>query len=87
MRHGVVDLLDLAALTDDSQPGLDELRLSGLDRDDARNAQNRGMLVELHEAFMAAEADDTGAGEAPAATDTEGAEALIEKDGRKWRRP
>jgi enoyl-CoA hydratase len=29
-----------------------------LDRDEARNAQNRGMLVELHEAFLRAEADD-----------------------------
>lgn len=30
-----------------------------LDRPDARNAQNRGMLVELDEALLAAEADDT----------------------------
>lgn len=30
-----------------------------LNRPDARNAQNRGMLVELHDAFMRAEADDT----------------------------
>jgi len=29
-----------------------------LNRPDARNAQNRGMLVELDEAFLAAEADD-----------------------------
>jgi enoyl-CoA hydratase len=29
-----------------------------LDRPDARNAQNRGMLVELDEAFLRAEADD-----------------------------
>ncbi len=29
-----------------------------LNRPDARNAQNRGMLVELHDAFLAAEADD-----------------------------
>ena len=29
-----------------------------LNRPDARNAQNRGMLVELHDAFMTAEADD-----------------------------
>ena len=29
-----------------------------LDRDDARNAQNRTMLVELNEAFLRAEADD-----------------------------
>jgi enoyl-CoA hydratase len=29
-----------------------------LDRPEARNAQNRGMLVELHDAFLAAEADD-----------------------------
>jgi enoyl-CoA hydratase/carnithine racemase len=29
-----------------------------LNRPDARNAQNRGLLVELHEAFMRAEADD-----------------------------
>ena len=29
-----------------------------LDRAEARNAQNRGMLVELHEAFLRAEADD-----------------------------
>jgi enoyl-CoA hydratase len=30
-----------------------------LDRVDARNAQNRGLLVELDEAFLRAEADDT----------------------------
>jgi enoyl-CoA hydratase len=30
-----------------------------LNRPDARNAQNRGLLVELNEAFLAAEADDT----------------------------
>ena len=30
-----------------------------LDRPDARNAQNRGMLVELNDAFLRAEADDT----------------------------
>ena len=30
-----------------------------LNRPEARNAQNRGMLVELHDAFMRAEADDT----------------------------
>jgi len=30
-----------------------------LDREDARNAQNRGMLVELNDAFLRAEADDT----------------------------
>src|SRR6201988_2259820 len=30
-----------------------------LNRPDARNAQNRGLLVELHDAFMKAEADDT----------------------------
>lgn len=30
-----------------------------LDRADAKNAQNRGMLVELDEAFLRAEADDT----------------------------
>jgi enoyl-CoA hydratase len=30
-----------------------------LNRPDARNAQNRGMLVELNDAFMRAEADDT----------------------------
>jgi len=29
-----------------------------LNRPEARNAQNRGMLVELHDAFMKAEADD-----------------------------
>src|ERR1043165_8578952 len=29
-----------------------------LNRPDARNAQNRGMLIELHEAFLRAEADD-----------------------------
>ena len=29
-----------------------------LNRPEARNAQNRGMLVELHEAFLVAEADD-----------------------------
>jgi enoyl-CoA hydratase len=29
-----------------------------LNRPEARNAQNRGMLVELNEAFLAAEADD-----------------------------
>jgi len=39
---------------------LDEGRIARilLNRPDARNAQNRGMLVELHEAFLAAEADD-----------------------------
>ena len=30
-----------------------------LDRPDARNAQNRGLLVELDDAFLRAEADDT----------------------------
>ena len=30
-----------------------------LDRPESRNAQNRGLLVELHDAFLAAEADDT----------------------------
>ncbi|SFP22064.1 MULTISPECIES: enoyl-CoA hydratase [Actinomadura] len=30
-----------------------------LNRPEARNAQNRGMLVELNDAFLAAEADDT----------------------------
>jgi enoyl-CoA hydratase len=30
-----------------------------LNRPEARNAQNRGMLVDLHDAFMRAEADDT----------------------------
>ncbi len=29
-----------------------------LNRPDARNAQNRGMLVDLHDAFLRAEADD-----------------------------
>ena len=29
-----------------------------LNRPEARNAQNRGMLVELNEAFLVAEADD-----------------------------
>jgi enoyl-CoA hydratase/carnithine racemase len=29
-----------------------------LNRPDSRNAQNRGLLVELHDAFLAAEADD-----------------------------
>lgn len=39
---------------------LDEGRLARimLNRPEARNAQNRGMLVELHEAFLRAEADD-----------------------------
>jgi enoyl-CoA hydratase len=39
---------------------LDEGRIARimLNRPDARNAQNRGLLVELHEAFLAAEADD-----------------------------
>jgi enoyl-CoA hydratase len=39
---------------------LDEGRIARilLNRDDARNAQNRGMLVELDEAFLRAEADD-----------------------------
>ncbi|HKY65941.1 MAG TPA: enoyl-CoA hydratase, partial [Acidimicrobiales bacterium] len=39
---------------------LDEGRIARimLDRPDARNAQNRGMLVELNEAFLRAEADD-----------------------------
>ena len=30
-----------------------------LNRPDARNAQNRGLLVELNDAFLQAEADDT----------------------------
>ena len=30
-----------------------------LNRPEARNAQNRGMLVELHDAFLKAEHDDT----------------------------
>lgn len=30
-----------------------------LNRPEARNAQNRGLLVELNEAFLRAEADDT----------------------------
>jgi enoyl-CoA hydratase len=40
---------------------LDEGRVARimLNRPDARNAQNRGMLVELHEAFLRAEEDDT----------------------------
>ncbi|ODU06853.1 MAG: enoyl-CoA hydratase [Pseudonocardia sp. SCN 72-86] len=40
---------------------LDEGRVARimLNRPDARNAQNRGMLVELNEAFLEAEADDT----------------------------
>jgi enoyl-CoA hydratase len=40
---------------------LDEGRIARimLNRPEARNAQNRGMLVELNEAFLAAEADDT----------------------------
>lgn len=29
-----------------------------LNRPETRNAQNRGMLVELHDAFLRAEADD-----------------------------
>jgi enoyl-CoA hydratase len=39
---------------------LDEGRVARimLDRAEARNAQNRGLLVELHEAFLRAEADD-----------------------------
>lgn len=39
---------------------LDEGRIARimLNRPEARNAQNRGLLVELHEAFLAAEADD-----------------------------
>ena len=39
---------------------LDEGRIARimLDRPEARNAQNRGMLVELNDAFMEAEADD-----------------------------
>jgi enoyl-CoA hydratase len=39
---------------------MDEGRIARilLDRPEARNAQNRGMLVELHEAFLRAEADD-----------------------------
>ena len=36
-----------------------------LNRPEARNAQNRGMLVELDEAFLRAEADDAGAGRDP----------------------
>ncbi len=40
---------------------LDEGRIARimLNRPDARNAQNRGLLVELNEAFLRAEADDT----------------------------
>jgi enoyl-CoA hydratase len=40
---------------------LDEGRVARilLNRDKSRNAQNRGLLVELDEAFLAAEADDT----------------------------
>jgi enoyl-CoA hydratase len=40
---------------------LDEGRVARimLNRPEARNAQNRGMLVELNDAFLAAEADDT----------------------------
>ena len=39
---------------------LDEGRIARimLNRPEARNAQNRGLLVELHDAFMRAEADD-----------------------------
>jgi enoyl-CoA hydratase len=39
---------------------LDEGRIARitLNRPEARNAQNRGMLVDLHDAFMEAEADD-----------------------------
>lgn len=39
---------------------LDEGRIARimLNRPDARNAQNRGLLVELNEAFLRAEADD-----------------------------
>ena len=36
-----------------------------LNRPKARNAQHRGLLVELHDAFLAAEADDDGAGGHP----------------------
>jgi len=43
-----------------SYEALDEGRIARimLNRPEARNAQNRGMLVELNEAFLAAEADD-----------------------------
>ncbi len=43
-----------------TQESLDEGRIVRimLDRPEARNAQNRGMLVELHDAFLRAEADD-----------------------------
>src|ERR687898_2992661 len=39
---------------------IDEGRIARimLNRPDARNAQNRGMLVELNDAFLRAEADD-----------------------------
>ena len=39
---------------------IDEGRIARimLNRPEARNAQNRGMLVELDEAFLRAEADD-----------------------------
>ena len=39
---------------------LDEGRIARimLNRPEARNAQNRGMLVELNDAFLRAEADD-----------------------------
>ena len=36
-----------------------------LNRPEARNAQNRGLLVELDDAFLRAEADDAGAGRDP----------------------
>src|ERR1700753_1716895 len=41
---------------------LDEGRVARiwLNRADAHNAQNRGLLVQLDEAFLRAEADDTG---------------------------
>src|SRR5512147_1363147 len=48
---------DYRFLTDER---LDDGRIARimLNRPEARNAQNRGMLVELNDAFLAAEADD-----------------------------
>lgn len=51
---------DMGEYTFITYEALDEGRIARimLNRPEARNAQNRGMLVELHEAFLRAEADD-----------------------------
>ena len=62
----MADLLQILSLN--GQDGVVELEQDGqrgplaivkINRPEARNAQNRGMLVELNDAFLRAEADDT----------------------------